>query len=154
MEYSFLECRVPSIGWEGELYSFFQDVLSSGSSDFFHPHPFTFEEAKNICQYDGLDIYYIVVNSQKVVAYGMLRGWDEGYTVPSLGIVVHSRYRGIGIGKGFMHFLHMASRARGATKIRLKVYPSNLEALSLYTSLGYKFELREAEQLVGVLKLS
>jgi ribosomal protein S18 acetylase RimI-like enzyme len=88
-----------------------------------------------------------------MIAYGMLRGWDEGYDVPSLGIVVAPAFRGQGYGRSLMHFLHAAAKARGAPAIRLKVYPENSTAVALYQSLGYVFGAKEGGQLVGLLDL-
>ena len=83
----------------------------------------------------------------------MLRGWDEGYKVPSLGITIHPSVREVGLGRLFMHFLHVAARRRGCDKIRVKVYPQNVSAAALYEKLGYKFETKEAGQLVGFVQL-
>ncbi len=58
-----------------------------------------------------------------IVAYGMLRGWDEGYETPSLGIAVHSEWQARGVGRRMMEHLHQVARVRGAKRIRLKVYP-------------------------------
>ena len=45
------------------------------------------------------------------------------------------------------------ARLRGATKIRLKVYPTNTAAVALYRRLGYTFSGEEAGQLVGYCTL-
>ena len=61
---------------------------------FFHPHPFTTEAARERAAYTGKDLYYVVIEGDEILGYGMLRGWDEGYEVPSLGIVIHPAHRG------------------------------------------------------------
>src|SRR6185503_6378785 len=81
-------------------------------------------------------------------------GWDEGFEVPSLGIALHPQARGNGLGRRFMLFLHQEAQARGARRVRLKVYPDNLGAVHLYDSLGYHFEAREHDQLVGIVSLA
>ena len=80
----------------------------------------------------------------------MLRGWDQGFAVSSLGIATHAAARGIGLGRALMLYLHAEARRRGARRIRLKVYPDNRVAVELYRTLGYVFagELEEG-QLVG-----
>jgi ribosomal protein S18 acetylase RimI-like enzyme len=80
----------------------------------------------------------------------MLRGWDEGYEVPSLGIAVLASARGTGLGRTFMQFLHSAARLQGAPRVRLKVYPENAAAWRLYESLGYCFEPGADHQLLGI----
>jgi ribosomal protein S18 acetylase RimI-like enzyme len=83
----------------------------------------------------------------------MLRGWDEGFEVPYLGIAIHPGERGQGYGRVLMEYLHAAARERGAVRVMLKVYEDNEAAVRLYRSLGYCFGERSDGQLVGVLEL-
>jgi [ribosomal protein S18]-alanine N-acetyltransferase len=135
------------------LTAFFATLTSAGIDRVFHPHPFDAAEARRRTSYTGSDEYHVGVHAGSIVAYGMLRGWDEGYTVPSLGIVVHPDWQGRGIGRRMMAYLHDIARKRGATQIRLKVYPENEAALGLYEGLGYDFAETEGGQRVGVLSL-
>lgn len=138
---------------EPALAEFFAVLESSGIGRTFHPHPFTAEEAGRRCAYDGADLYYVVTTRGRVLGYGMLRGWDEGYEIPSLGIALSPEAQGKGLGKLFMLFLHAAARYAGAKKIRLKVYPGNSVAVKLYESLGYRYEGMSEGQLVGFVDL-
>lgn len=153
MNSSALEFRIVDETLEQPLAEFFRALTRAGDDKSFHPHPLTDEEAKKRAQYSGKDLYYVLVEGDEVLGYGMLRGWDEGYEVPSLGIVIHPSVRGIGLGKLFTHFLHAVARRRGASKIRLKVYPDNTNAVTLYKELGYTFQAEEAGQLVGFMDL-
>lgn len=136
------------------LQAFFLEMKSSGEERFFHPHPFDNDTAKRLCEeYRGSDLHYAVVYEGKIVGYGLLRGWDEGYSVPSLGITLSRSVRGKGIGGSFMRFLHSAAKLKGSPKVRLKVYKNNSVAFNLYTSLGYVFTDSEGEQAVGHLDL-
>jgi len=150
---SALEFRIVDETLEQPLADFFGALRDAGDDKHFHPHPFTDEEAKRRAQYSGKDLYYVLVEGDKVLGYGMLRGWDEGYNVPSLGIAMHPSARGMGLGKLFMHFLHAAAWRKGASKVRLKVYPDNTTAVTLYQKLGYTFQAEEAGQLVGFIDL-
>lgn len=150
---SALKFRIVDKTLEQPLAEFFRALKRAGDDKQFHPHPLTDEEAKRRAHYSGEDLYYVLVEGDKVLGYGMLRGWDEGYQVPSLGIAIHPSVRGVGLGKLFMHFLHAAARRRGASKVRLKVYPDNTNALTLYKVLGYTFQAQEAGQLVGFINL-
>ena len=153
MDSSALECRIVDETLEQPLAEFFRALKRAGDDKYFHPHPLTDEEAKKRAQYSGKDLYHVLVEGDKVLGYGILRGWDEGYEAPSLGIVIHPSVRGMGLGKLFMHFLHAAARRRGASKIRLKVYPDNTTAVTMYQELGYTFQAEEAGQLVGFVDL-
>jgi len=150
---SALEFRIVDKTLEQPLAEFFRALKDAGDDKHFHPHPFTDEEAKRCAQYLGKDLYYVLIEGDKVLGYGMLRGWDQGYEVPSLGIAMHPSVRGMGLGELFMHFLHAAARRRGASKVRLKVYPDNTAAVTLYKKLGYTFQSEEAGQLVGFIDL-
>jgi ribosomal-protein-alanine N-acetyltransferase len=135
------------------VYEFFRALAQAGDDQTFHPHPFTREEAQRLSEYTGKDLYYVLVNDNQVLAYGMLRGWDEGYTIPSLGIAVHPTQRTKGYGTLMMYFLHSAARTRGAERIRLKVYSSNRHAINLYNRMGYVFEDETSSELIGFCNL-
>jgi ribosomal protein S18 acetylase RimI-like enzyme len=129
-------------------------MVAQGDDRWFHPHPFTAEHAAYLAGYQGRDLYYVATQSELVLAYGMLRGWDEGYEVPSLGIAVHARARGTGLARTFMQFLHSAARFQGAPRVRLRVYPENTAARRLYESLGYQFQPGADHQLLGFFEFA
>jgi ribosomal protein S18 acetylase RimI-like enzyme len=119
----------------------------------FHPHPLTIDEAARICAYQGPDIYTVALTQSEILAYGMLRGWEEGYAIPSLGILISSDARGTGLAQLIMQYLHYSARLRGASKIRLSVYPSNVKAVSLYRRIGYRFDSTGKNgQLIGIFE--
>ena len=132
---------------------FFEKLRAQGVEKYFHPHPLTAADAKKRSAYRGRDFYCILRQGTAVIGYGMLRGWDEGYEIPSLGIVVDPNAQGQGNGRRLMEYLHAEAHARGAKAIRLKVYPDNTRALALYRSLGYEFHEPERGQLVGLLAM-
>jgi len=138
---------------ESALAEFFRVLVATGDNQHFHPHPLTEEEARRRARYTGLDLYYVLLERREVLGYGMLRGWDEGFEVPSLGIAIHPSARRTGLGELLMRFLHTAARRRGARRIRLKTYVDNKSALELYLKLGYAFQQEEAGQIVGMLNL-
>jgi [ribosomal protein S18]-alanine N-acetyltransferase len=138
---------------ERGLADFFRDLVGHGDEPWFHPHPLTAGHAAWLAGYRGRDLYYAATRGEAVLAYGLLRGWDEGYEVPSLGIAVHPASRRRGLARPFMLFLHAVARQRGARRIRLKVYPDNGPARRLYESLGYRLESGTDGQLVGFCPL-
>jgi [ribosomal protein S18]-alanine N-acetyltransferase len=148
-----LEFRVLAPDLMAQLSAFFRAFAEGPDHAFFHPHPMTDAEAARLCNYAGRDLYYAACASGSVLAYGMLRGWDEGYAIPSLGIAIHPEARGRGLARPFMAFLHAAAKARGATKIRLTVYNDNQRAVEIYRHLGYQFEAKNERELVGLLEL-
>jgi ribosomal protein S18 acetylase RimI-like enzyme len=152
MQDSLVEWRRVTPALEIPLAEFFSSI-GEADARWFHPHPFDAAEARKIAAYSGKDLYFVLVDGNRVLSYGMLRGWDEGFTIPSLGIIVAAEARGKGVARLTMQLLHFAARRRGAPKIRLKVYEGNVQAVALYRSLGYQFANKEAEQVVGFLDL-
>ncbi len=147
-----LQFRQLGSGDAPALAVFFATLTADGDDRYFHPHRFNDEEARMIARYPGRDLYCGALAGSHLLAYGLLRGWDAGFNVPSLGIAVGREARGTGLARAFMLYLHAAARHRGVPRIRLKVYPDNLPARRLYESLGYTFaETTSDGQFVGVL---
>jgi ribosomal protein S18 acetylase RimI-like enzyme len=152
-DYSGLEFRRLGPDLEEGLAAFFDGLASRGDGRWFHPHPLTPAEAARLCAYHGNDLFYAATADGRILGYGLLRGWDEGFQVPSLGIAVHPDARGRGLARAFMGFLHAAAAVRGADRVRLKVYPNNAAARRLYERLGYNLEPTADGQLLGILHL-
>ena len=129
------------------------ELLSRIDTTYFRPHPMTAEGAKRVASVRGQDLYLLGLIGDKPVAYGMLRGWDEGYLVPSLGIGVDRDRVHQGFGRAMMLALHEAARERGATRVRLRVHPDNAAAAALYRSLGYREHGRERGEILMFLDL-
>ena len=129
------------------------DLLDGIDRAFFRPHPFTLEEAERIAGHSGRDVYGMLMNGDRAVAYGLLRGLDEGYSTPALGVAVRADEQGRGYARATMTALHGEARARGATGIRLRVDAANTRARRLYESLGYAYRGEERGELVMVVPL-
>ena len=147
-------CQALSSEHAASLALFFGRLRQANIENFFHPHPLTSEEAVARANYSGQDFYCVMLQENEVIGYGMLRGWDEGYAVPSLGIALDPSIRGRGYGRLLMDYLRDAAKKRGVTRIRLKVDPRNSPAIELYRSLGYALEEQEDQQLIGFLSLA
>lgn len=141
-------------GQEDAVRRFFASLaLDTETMAAFHPHPFTAEQALAIAHYGGRDYYAGMLIDDVMVAYGMLRGWDEGYEIPSLGVVVSPSHRGLGLGRGMMEHLHAVARDRGARTIRLKVYKTNTAAARLYRRMGYVLSDHNEREWLGILDM-
>lgn len=153
--YHSLELVRLALVWQEGLKSFLQDLKCNGDDVFFSPHLTDDLSIAKIASNSGMDLYYLMVEGNNILGYGMLRGWDEGYVIPSLGIAIHPLARGAGLGKFFMDFLHLQAFRRGASRVRLRVNKNNERAITLYKSLGYLFEedKEQVEFLVGLKNL-
>jgi ribosomal protein S18 acetylase RimI-like enzyme len=123
---------------------------------FFHPHPFTREFAAQLCDGAGTrrDRYYVACFQGVVIAYMMLRGWDEGYSVPSFGVCAHPALRDVGLGQALMAHAVAECRAVGASKLRLTVFKDNPRGVHVYSKFGFVFEDKNEHELIGILDLA
>lgn len=147
-----LEIVIPRSEHARPLSELFARIAIDPLSSRFHPHPFNMAEADRVCDHAGQDKYLALRLDERLIAYGLLRGWDEGFSVPSLGIYVEPEFHGSGAARLMMAHLHLTARLSGSQQIRLKVYSNNLPAYKLYVALGYDFSgpTDEGGQLVGV----
>jgi RimJ/RimL family protein N-acetyltransferase len=142
-----LEFRVVSPNEAEALADLFKDI----DQRFFRPHPFTADEARRIANLDGRDVYAILFDEGRPVAYGMLRGWDAGFETPYLGIAVRTDLHRRGFGRLMMAHLHEVALAHGAKSVRLRVHSNNRAARRLYESLGYAYAGEERGELVMMI---
>lgn len=140
---------------EAPFARFLADLEANGDSSFFHPHAFDAETARKLAAISEVspDEYWLLVGHE-VLAYGMLRGWAEGYSLPSLGLAVAPRHRGQGLARAMIYHLHARAVTRGATHVRLKVERDNHTAYRLYQTLGYVFSDHSPTELLGILALA
>ena len=100
------------------------------------------------------DVHVLGRTGDEVVAFGMLRGWREGFAIPSLGIAVRADREGSGFGRAMMEALHGLARSRGAPSVRLRVHAENHHARRLYESVGYREAGIERGEIVMVRDIS
>lgn len=129
------------------------DLLMNIDGTYFQPHPMTAAEADRISRLRGKDIYLIGKIGTIGVAYGMLRGLDEGFPAPSLGIGIRRDSEHRGYGRAMMTALHDAARSIGASRVRLRVHPENARAATLYRSVGYRETGMDRNEILMILDL-
>ena len=129
------------------------ELFTAIDTRFFRPHGMTVDDAHRIATTPSLDLFAILFDDTRPVAYGMLRGWSEGYTTPSLGVAVRVDAQHHGYGRAMMEHLHAEARVRGAHRVRLRVHPNNLRARRLYESMSYAYDGEDRDELVMTLEL-
>jgi ribosomal protein S18 acetylase RimI-like enzyme len=136
------------------IADFFHSIADDPSSIYFRPHPLTKEFANSLCDSATKDYYVLLLDMpMQICGYAMLRGWDEGWLTPSLGIYISPHSRSSGASSLLMDHLHHEARERGATTVRLKVDKKNHKAIALYQRMNYVFISNEGENLIGNLNL-
>ena len=133
------------------IEKFFIDNKESYS--FFSPHDYSYKGLLKEITSKSKDYFVFLIENDNIAGYGLLRGWSDGYDIPSLGIMIDINHQGKGVATGLMSHLHHIALLKGAEKIRLRVYKENFKAISLYNKLGYVLSNYDADTLVGFLNI-
>ena len=135
---------------ESKLGLFFRDINADPDCTFFRPHALSPQYASKLKSIIKNDIYLVSLdNISSINGYCFLRGWDDGWDTPSLGICLHSEARGKGLSKLLMSALHGIAKFKQCKKVRLTVDNDNLSAISLYKSFGYELSRLDDQRLIG-----
>jgi ribosomal-protein-alanine N-acetyltransferase len=118
-------------------------------AELFDPFPLTAAEARRIALAPRRDAFYVATRGERLVGFSMLRGFDEGYAVPSFGVFVDHQSHGQGIGRELTAWTIEQARRRACPAVRLTVYGSNLAAHRLYESLGFVEQERQSVDCLG-----
>jgi GNAT superfamily N-acetyltransferase len=115
----------------------------------FNPFPMNDDTARRISLSSRRDHYYGAFLEGRMVGLSMLRGWDEGYAVPSFGILVDHRFHNKGIGSRLTDFTIAEADDLCCERVRLSVFASNPAAIRVYAAKGFVESHREAVLLAG-----
>jgi ribosomal-protein-alanine N-acetyltransferase len=124
------------------LTTLFEENALPEVTSTFDPFPLTEGSAQELLRPGRDDRFYGAFDEGRLVAFSMLRGWDDGYEVPSFGIFVDARSQGDGIGGRLTEWTIEQARLADAPSVRLSVYGSNERAIHLYSRLGFEVESR------------
>jgi ribosomal-protein-alanine N-acetyltransferase len=119
------------------LARFFDENNRPEITRHFHPFALSPETARELACAKHSDRYYIALRGAAVVALSMLRGWDEGYEVPSFGVIVDHRLHNRGVGARMTEFTLGEARRLGCARVRLSVFASNPAAVRVYAARGF-----------------
>jgi RimJ/RimL family protein N-acetyltransferase len=104
--------------------------------------PFSFEEdsIQNIINNAVNDKYFGILINDELVGFYMLRGFDEGFEVPSYGVWISDKLSGLGLSKLTLQHAITFCKINNIKKIMLKVHPENIIAKSIYETFGFNQE--------------
>lgn len=102
--------------------------------------PFALDRAvaRRLLESPHLDRFFGGWNEGRLMAFGMLRGWDEGYAVPSFGLLLDAAARGRGLSQAMVAFGLGLARRLGCNEVRATVNASNLPSLRMLERAGYR----------------
>ncbi len=122
-----------------QFIDFFMRNNTEDTKKNFHPFEIAIESLKKTFSDIHRDFYVGVFDkNSEMIGFGMLRGWDEGYIVPSLGILVDEEMRGRGIGSRLVEYLVDVAKENGSKSVRLSVYGDNIQAINIYHRCGFE----------------
>ena len=84
------------------------------------------------------DRYWGIRSGDDLVGFFMLRGFDEGYSVPSFGVFVTQKFANKGFAKLALHFCLSWCISNQLPSLMLKVHPDNKFARGMYTRAGFQ----------------
>lgn len=122
----------------GALTEFFVRNDVAEVTRHFHPFELDARSARVIARDPGRDRFFGAWLDDRIVGLAMLRGWNEGYEVPTLGYVVDVAHRGRGIGRRLGEHACAQALALGCRRVRLSVYADNAGSVRLATALGFR----------------
>lgn len=98
-------------------------------------HPWSIESLKAELYKDD-SYFFVAIADEKIVGYmGFNTVLDEAYVA---NVAVLPQYRGQGIGRALVNHACVLCREMNMSFITLEVRSSNLPAISLYQSIGFK----------------
>jgi ribosomal-protein-alanine N-acetyltransferase len=136
-------------GHAGALAALFERNSVPAVAETFDPFPLTGAEARRIACEPRRDCYYVAARGQDLLGLSMLRGFDEGYEVPSFGIFVDHASQGAGVGRALTAWTIERARLQGCSAVRLSVYADNSAARGIYDSLGFREQERQLVERGG-----
>jgi len=123
---------------EEALTRFFLENNRPEITDLFRAFAMDATSAKRICHGPRRDRYFAMYEGEMIVCFGMLRGWDEGYEVPTFGLTADHRSNGRGHGWRMWRWAIGLARDLGAKKLRITTDLKNAIILGMAAKLGFK----------------
>ena len=121
-----------------ELKVFFDKNNTDQVTNNFYPFPLSEETVHRLLAPGSRDLFFLLIIEGEAVGFSMLRGFDEGYEVPSLGMFVGATHQGRGLGRELLKRTYAFAKSHGITSIRLSVFEDNEQAIRLYQNQGFR----------------
>ena len=117
------------------------ELLQSQPSDYskyFIPFEYNFNTVKNILDKNKKDIFFGLFLNDKIIGFYMLRGFDEGFEVPSYGVWISKKFSGLGLAKLTLQHAISFCKINEIDELMLKVHPQNKVAKKIYENFCFK----------------
>lgn len=84
------------------------------------------------------DQFFVLRNGSTIEGFFCLRGLDAGFSRPSFGVYIPSRFKGQGLAKLALESSVEWCRQHGVENLMLKVADANSQARCIYTAQGFQ----------------
>lgn len=106
-------------------------------SKYFIPFDFDHTTIKKILTEKKEDKFFGLFVDDSLIGFYMLRGFDEGYDIPSYGVWISKEYSAKGLSKLTLQHAVSICKINGIKKLLLKVHPENKIAKMIYENFGF-----------------
>jgi hypothetical protein len=120
----------------GTVYYFLKDQ-PAGYLDYFHPFEFDVVTLRENLRRAVHDLYMGIFLYDTLIGVFLIRGWDEGYFIPSFGIAIGHMHQGYGISQIAISYSKAVCKLKGSQVLMLKVHPENTRAFKLFRREGF-----------------
>jgi RimJ/RimL family protein N-acetyltransferase len=120
-----------------QILSFELSKESKEYLKYFTPFDFSFSSLEKVLTKSKNDKYFGIFVNNSLAGFYMLRGFDEGYEIPSYGVWISSKFSNRGLSALTLHHAFAFCKLNGIKILLLKVHPENVVAKKLYESLGF-----------------
>lgn len=105
---------------------------------FFTPFSFEVDHLHQLLARRKRDVWMGLRWESDLIGFFLLRGWDEGFHIPSYGVLIDECFRGQGFGRLSLRVAKSIAILRNAPRLMLKVHPQNYEAKRLFENAKFK----------------
>jgi len=106
-------------------------------SKYFIPFNFDYSTINKILTEKKEDKFFGLFVDDSLIGFYMLRGFDEGYEIPSFGVWISKAYSAKGLSKLTLQHAVSICKINGVKKLLLKVHPENKRAIKIYKNFGF-----------------
>ena len=117
----------------------------SGYSKYFIPFDFDHHSIHSLLKKSIADKYFGIFIDSRLAGFYMLRGIDEGFSVPAYGVFISKKYTGLGLAKLTLYHAYSVCKTNNIKEMMLKVHPENTYAKKMYEDFGFKLSGKDAK---------
>jgi RimJ/RimL family protein N-acetyltransferase len=109
-------------------------------SQYFIPFTFDYGTVFKLLSNVVKDQYYGIFSDNNLIGFYMLRGFDEGFDIPSYGVWIAKDFSSKGISKLTLQHAISVCKVNNIKKLILKVHPDNIIAKNIYEKFGFIYQ--------------